>query len=146
MSRRLKLSVQYACERAGLPLRADLLRWATAALSGMGEVTIRFVDLAEGQTLNHSYRGKDTATNVLSFAYEQEPKVIGDLVLCAPVIRDEAAAQDKPLAAHYAHLVVHGMLHLQGMDHLDEAQATTMEALETGILAGLGYPDPYQEN
>ncbi len=142
-SNRLDLSVQYACNREGLPLRADFVRWARAALTGGGQVTIRLVDADEGQTLNRDYRGKDYATNVLSFPYETEPLVMGDLVICPSVVAREAAEQNKPLAAHYAHLTVHGMLHLQGWDHEDDMEARDMEDEERTILAALGYPDPY---
>ena len=142
-SKRLNLSVQYACHREGVPLRADFVRWARAALDGGGEVTIRLVDPDEGQELNRDYRGKDYATNVLSFPYETEPVVMGDLVICPAVVAREATEQGKPLEAHYAHLTVHGMLHLQGWDHEDDADAEAMEAEETRILAGLGYSDPY---
>ena len=143
-SNRLNLSVQYACNREGLPLRADFVRWARAALVGGGEITIRLVDADEGQSLNNEYRGKDYATNVLSFPYEIEPVTQGDLVICPAVVAKEAAEQNKPLAAHYAHLTVHGMLHLQGWDHeTSEADAEEMENEEKEILAALGYPDPY---
>ena len=143
-SKRLNLSVQYACNREGLPLRADFVRWARAALVGGGEITIRLVDADEGQSLNNEYRGKDYATNVLSFPYEVEPVTTGDLVICPSVVAKEAAEQNKPLAAHYAHLTVHGMLHLQGWDHeTSEADAEEMENEEKEILAALGYPDPY---
>jgi len=146
-SRRLNLSVQYACNKEGLPSREDFRAWARAALNidgkKGGQVTIRLVESAEGQELNREYRGKDYATNVLSFPYETEPLVIGDLAICHPVVVREAAEQGKPLAAHYAHLVVHGMLHLQGYDHEEEPEAECMEARERDILADLGYPDPY---
>ena len=142
-SNRLNLSVQYACNREGLPLRADFVRWARAALVGGGEVTIRLVDADEGQELNHEYRGKDYATNVLSFPYDTEPVVMGDLVICPSVVAREAAEQNKPLAAHYAHLTVHGMLHLQGWDHDNDDDAEAMENEEKEILAAMGYPDPY---
>jgi len=142
-SNRLDLSVQYACNREGLPLRADFVRWARAALVGGGQITIRLVDADEGQALNRDYRGKDYATNVLSFPYETEPLVMGDLVICPSVVAREAAEQNKPLAAHYAHLTVHGMLHLQGWDHEDDMEARDMEDEERTILAALGYPDPY---
>ena len=153
VSKRLNLSVQYACNREGLPLRADFVRWARAALVGGGEVTIRLVDADEGRTLNAEYRGKDYATNVLSFPAELPeglPKdvklpLLGDLVLCAPVVAREAKEQDKPLAAHYAHLTVHGTLHLLGWDHEDAREAEAMEQLEREILAELGLPDPYIE-
>lgn len=143
ISNRLNLSVQYACNREGLPLRADFVRWARAALIGGGQVTIRLVDADEGRALNAEYRGKDYATNVLSFPYESEPLVMGDLVICPEVVAREAAEQGKPQAAHYAHLTVHGMLHLQGWDHEDDGEALEMEDEERTILAELGYPDPY---
>ena len=142
-SNRLNLSVQYACDRAGLPVRADFVRWARAALLGGGQVTIRLVDAEEGQALNRDYRNKDYATNVLSFPYETEPLVMGDLVICPSVVAREAAEQNKPLAAHYAHLTVHGMLHLQGWDHDNDDDAEAMENEEKEILAAMGYPDPY---
>lgn len=142
-SKRLNLSVQYACNRAGLPLRADFVRWARAALVGGGEVAIRMVDAEEGQTLNNEYRGKNYATNVLSFPYDTEPLVTGDLVICPEVVAREATEQNKPLDAHYAHLTVHGMLHLQGWDHENDEEAQAMEDEEREILAALGYPDPY---
>ncbi|WP_306607291.1 rRNA maturation RNase YbeY [Azonexus sp.] len=122
------------------------MRWARAALVGGGEVTIRLVDTEEGQTLNHEYRGKDYATNVLSFPYETEPVVMGDLVICPSIVAKEASEQKKPLDAHYAHLTVHGMLHLQGWDHENDDDAQAMENEEKDILAALGYPDPYQDN
>jgi probable rRNA maturation factor len=142
-SKRLDLAVQYACRREGLPLRADFARWARAALKGGGQVAIRLVDEQEGRTLNSEYRGKDYATNVLSFPYEAEPLLMGDLVICPTVVAREAAEQGKPLAAHYAHLTVHGMLHLRGWDHENEGDAQAMEDEERKILAALGYPDPY---
>ena len=142
-SNRLNLSVQYACNREGLPLRPDFVRWARAALLGGGEITIRLVDPDEGQELNAEYRGKDYATNVLSFPYDTEPVVMGDLVICPSVVAREASEQNKPLAAHYAHLTVHGMLHLQGWDHEEDDAAQEMEDEERKILAALGYPDPY---
>jgi probable rRNA maturation factor len=142
-SKRLDLSVQYACNREGLPLRADFVRWARAALVGGGQITIRLVEADEGRELNDEYRGKDYATNVLSFPYEVEPLVLGDLVICPDVVAREAAEQNKPLAAHYAHLTVHGMLHLQGWDHENDDEARQMEDEERTILAALGYPDPY---
>ena len=142
-SKRLNLSVQYACNKTGLPLRADFVRWARAALVGGGEIAIRLVEIDEGQALNKEYRGKDYATNVLSFPYDIEPVVSGDLVICPAVVAREATEQNKLLAAHYAHLVVHGMLHLQGWDHENDDDAQAMEEEETEILAALGYPDPY---
>lgn len=149
-SRRLNLSVQYACAEEGLPSRAQMRAWTRAALNadGMrgGQITIRLVDAEEGQTLNRDYRGKDYATNVLSFPYETEPVVLGDLVICAPVVAREAAEQPKTLEAHYAHLVVHGVLHLQGYDHeTGEDDAQRMEDKEREILASLGFADPYHD-
>jgi len=143
-SKRLNLSVQYACNTDGLPSRTQLRQWARAALEGGGQVTIRYVDAEEGQMLNRDYRSKDYATNVLSFVYETEPLTVGDLVVCAPVVAEEAGAQKKALEAHHAHLIVHGMLHLQGYDHeTGEEDARIMEDREREILAALGYPDPY---
>ncbi len=125
------------------PCATDFRRWARAALAGSGQVTIRLVDADEGRALNRDYRGKDYATNVLSFPYESRPAVVGDLVICPAVVAREATEQGKPLLAHFAHLTVHGMLHLQGRDHDNDADAETMEAEETRILAALGYADPY---
>lgn len=142
-NRRLNLSVQYACNPDGLPSRPDFRRWARAALEGGGDITLRLVEPDEGQHLNHEYRGKDYATNVLSFPYECVPRVQGDLVICPVVVAREAAEQHKTLVAHYAHLVVHGVLHLQGWDHEDDTHAEAMENEERRILAGLGFADPY---
>ncbi len=149
--RRLQLVVQYAVgDRNDLPDRSQLRRWAQAALMQHAEVTLRFVDEDEGRSLNRDYRGKDYATNVLTFAYAPPSRLTshasalsGDIVLCAPVIAREALEQHKPLQAHYAHLVVHGLLHLQGYDHEHEREATAMEAVESFILRRLGFPDPY---
>ncbi len=127
-------------------MRAEFVRWARAALVGGGEVTIRLVDAEEGKALNKEYRQKDYATNVLSFPYDTEPVVMGDLVICPEVVAREAAEQNKELAAHYAHLTVHGMLHLQGWDHENDEDAQSMEDEERDILAALGYPDPYLGN
>ena len=150
-TKRLNLSVQYACNAAGLPLRPQIRAWARAALNvdGMrgGQITIRFVEPEEGQSLNSDYRGKDYATNVLSFPYEVEPVVAGDLVICAAVVEREAAEQEKTLEAHYAHLIVHGILHLQGYDHeIGENEARLMEDKERTILAQLGFADPYRND
>ena len=150
-SRRLNLSVQYACDKTGLPSRQQIRQWAREALNvdGMrgGQITVRFVDAEEGQALNREYRHKDYATNVLSFPYEIEPVVCGDLVICAPVVEREAHEQGKSLEAHSAHLVVHGMLHLQGYDHeTSKADARHMESLERTILQTLGYADPYSNH
>jgi probable rRNA maturation factor len=118
-------------------------RWVRASCQASAQVTVRFVDGDEGRALNADYRGKDHPTNVLSFAYETEP-VVGDLIVCLPVVLKEAAEQAKNAEAHFAHLIVHGMLHLQGYDHeTGGADTARMEAKETEILARLGYPDPY---
>ncbi len=148
--KRLRLSYQRATNLS-VPPRAAVLRWARAALE-QGEmwVTVRFVDEPEGLALNRDFRGKGYATNVLSFPYPpvagvpNQPKA-GDLVLCAPVIVREAAEQGKSFEAHCAHLIVHGMLHLQGYDHETKEEAEAMEERERQILARLGFPDPYTE-
>ena len=139
----LSLSVQYASNAHDLPTRPQVRRWARAALEDAAVVTVRFVDAIEGRALNAEFRGKDYATNVLTFVYDDESPRAGDIVLCAPVVRKEADAQRKDLAAHYAHLVVHGMLHLQGHDHDRDADAAAMESRETDILRGLRYADPH---
>ena len=139
----LSLSVQYASNDTDLPARPQVRRWVRAALLGDATVTVRFVDAIEGRAINAEFRGKDYATNVLTFVYDDEHPRAGDVVLCAPVVRREAAEQGKPVADHHAHLVVHGMLHLQGFDHERHADAVLMEARETAILARLGLPDPY---
>lgn len=145
----LTLSLQFApladpaAHRAALP-RHKVARWIRHALARDGEITVRLVDQDEGQTLNRDYRKKDYATNVLTFDYTQEPVVTADLVLCAPVVAAEAREQQKTLEAHYAHLVVHGVLHAQGWDHETSlADAQAMEAREVAILAGLGFASPY---
>ncbi|BCB25515.1 endoribonuclease YbeY [Sulfurimicrobium lacus] len=140
---KLSLAVQFACKQDDEPTRAEIRAWAAAALEGEAEVTVRLVDEDEGCELNREYRGKDYATNVLSFVYQQELPCQGDLVLCAPVVSREAVEQGKSVEAHYAHLVVHGMLHLQGYDHENEDDALEMEAVETHIMRKLGYTDPY---
>ena len=150
-SKRLNLGVQYACNQSGLPSRPQIRTWVRAALDvdgkRGGQITIRFVEPEEGQSLNSDYRGKDYATNVLSFPYEVEPVVAGDLVICAAVVEREAAEQEKTLEAHYAHLIVHGILHLQGYDHeIGENEALLMENKERTILAQLGFPDPYRND
>jgi probable rRNA maturation factor len=122
-----------------------MMRFARAALTHDATVTIRIVNAEEGRALNHTYRGKDYATNVLSFVYDTEPTVCGDLVLCAPVVSDEATAQGKSAIAHYAHLIVHGVLHLHGLDHQTDFDAALMEARETAILSQLGFADPYTD-
>ena len=144
-SPRLGLTVQYAVAAAGLPRAAALRRWAKAAQARDCAVTVRFVGTREGQTLNSLFRGKDYATNVLAFVYDEQGTLTGDIVLCAPVLRHEAKAQGKPLADHCAHLVVHGMLHLQGYQHDTSRAARAMETRETAILDRLGVSDPYTD-
>lgn len=140
----LSLSVQYACHEARLPSRSQIRRWLAAALERPAQVTVRFVEAREGRQLNRDFRGKDYATNVLSFVYESSPLVMGDLVLCVPVAEREARQQGKTPRQHWAHLLVHGMLHLQGYDHeTGEADAEAMEAREAQILARFRIPDPY---
>ena len=145
----LSLSLQFArfdrvdAHRAALP-RHKVARWIRHALDADAEITVRIVDAEEGQALNRDYRQKDYATNVLTFDYATEPVVMADLVLCAPVIAREAAELGKPLAEHYAHLLVHGTLHAQGWDHeTSEAHAEEMEARENAILVALGLPPAY---
>lgn len=140
------LCVQYAIRPADAPDRRALRRFARAAARGPVAATLRLVDEAEGRRLNHDYRGKDYATNVLTFAYgpDEAGRLSGDIVLTAPVVSREAGERALAPDAHYAHLVVHGMLHLQGFDHIAEPDARDMEALETSILTRLGYADPYQ--
>lgn len=150
---RLQLALAVHARGEGLPRQRELTRWAAAALQAdvrHAQISVLLVDAEEGQSLNRDYRGKDYPTNVLSFALNEGETLpgmplFGDLVLCAPVVAHEAQAQGKTLHAHYAHLVVHGMLHLQGFDHENDADADAMEALETRILRGLGITDPYLE-
>ncbi len=149
MLAQLSLSLQFArfadapTHRAALA-RHQVVRWIRHALERDAEITVRIVDTEEGQALNRDYRKKDYATNVLTFDYTQEPVVTADLVLCAPVVAREAAEQGKPLQAHYAHLIVHGVLHAQGWDHeTSKADARAMEARETAILERLGFQNPY---
>jgi probable rRNA maturation factor len=143
---KLELTVQKAVNSPGLPSGTELRRWLAAALGKSAAITVRFVGAAEGRKLNREYRDRDYPTNVLSFGYGRSGRgqaLAGDIVLCAPVLRREARAQGKTLAAHVAHLTVHGALHLQGHDHERPRAAARMEALEKRILAQLGYPDPY---
>ncbi|HZH43394.1 MAG TPA: rRNA maturation RNase YbeY [Lysobacter sp.] len=153
--KRLDVSVFYAVPRAGVPAAVSFRRWVAAALAGRireADLAIRLVGEDEGRALNRHYRGRDYATNVLSFPAELPEglppgvrlPLLGDLVLCAPVIAREAAEQGKPRAAHYAHMTVHGTLHLLGWDHQDTREAEAMEQLEREILAGLGVADPYR--
>ena len=146
----LDVAVSYAAPRAGVPASTSFRKWVAAALKGRireADLAIRIVDEREGQALNRHYRGKDYATNVLSFPAELPEGVklplLGDLVICAPVVAREAAEQGKPVAAHYAHLTVHGVLHLLGWDHEHDKDAEAMEQLEREVLAELGLPDPY---
>lgn len=153
----LDVAVGYATARAGVPAATSFRRWVAAAAEGRireADIAIRIVGEDEGRSLNRHYRGRDYATNVLSFPGElpegvKLPKgvtlpLMGDIVLCAPVVAREAAEQAKPALHHYAHLTVHGVLHLLGMDHQDEREAECMERLEREILAGLGIDDPYR--
>jgi probable rRNA maturation factor len=157
----LDLDLQIACEAADLPAAADFERWAAAALAGRrerAELTIRLVDAEEGAALNRSYRGRDGPTNVLSFPFDLPPDLglgldpqdpiadlLGDLVICADVVQREAREQCKTAQSHWAHMVVHGILHLLDYDHLTETDAEEMETLESGILGALGFPSPYED-
>ena len=154
---RLDVTINYALPRKGLPAAASFRRWVAAALKGRireADLAIRIVDSKEGRSLNRHYRARDYATNVLSFPAELPeglPKgvklpLLGDLVICAPVVAREAREQKKALNEHYAHLTVHGTLHLLGWDHEDEREAECMEQLEREILASLGIADPYLED
>lgn len=145
----LHLSVQYAVKPEEAPTRPQFRKWVSAALRRDAQIVLRLVGEEEGRALNRDYRGKDYPTNVLTFVYDDEfpgaeLPLSGDIVLCAPVIEREAAEQGKSIEAHYAHLTVHGVLHLQGYDHETETEAHEMEALETEIIIRLGYADPYQ--
>lgn len=146
----LILDLQIASKATDIPALAMLEQWMFATLKGRlddAELVIRVVDAAESQQLNRDYRGKDSPTNVLSFPFEPPPEVsislIGDLVICAPIVSQEAIEQGKPLRHHWAHMVVHGILHLLGYDHLQDQQADEMESLEKAILEAEGIPDPY---
>ena len=145
------IDLQIACEQeSGLPTAEQIEQWATAAIqpqSNEVEMTVRIVDEAESHELNLNYRGKDRPTNVLSFPFECPDEVelplLGDLVICRQVVEREAQEQDKPAMAHWAHMVVHGSLHLLGYDHIEDDEAEEMESLETQIMTGLGFADPY---
>ena len=148
----LALDLQYAVKADNLPTQAQFETWVRVALGDTmdeAELTIRIVDASESQQLNHDYRGKDKPTNVLSFPFEAPPGIelplLGDLVICASVVENEALEQQKALEAHWAHMVVHGCLHLLGYDHIEDAEAEEMESLETTLITGLGFPDPYKE-
>ena len=148
---KMLIDLQIASENIdGLPTLEQIEQWATAAVqpeSDDVEMTVRIVDEAESQALNRTYRAKDRPTNVLSFPFECPTEVslplLGDLVICRQVVEYEAAEQEKPLMAHWAHMVVHGSLHLLGYDHIDDTEAEEMESLETKIMQGLGFVDPY---
>ncbi len=169
MSGKLSLCVQFAGVARDLPTRAQFRRWVNAALQHQANITLRIVDEAEGRELNRIYRDRDYATNVLTFVYDgvQQQHVVaadarqllaqtavavrntplplsGDIVICAPVVQHEAGAQNRDVLAHYAHLTLHAVLHLQGYEHEDEAAAAEMEALETALMLKLRYPDPYR--
>ena len=142
----LSLSLQFADKRHRDTLpRHKVARWVKAALDSDAEIAVRIVDAEEGQALNKDFRKKNYVTNVLTFDYAQEPVVMADLIVCAPVIEQEAAEQGKSLEAHYAHMLVHGTLHAQGWDHLKKKEAEAMEAREREILAALGFDDPYAD-
>jgi probable rRNA maturation factor len=140
---KLSITIQYASNQTNLPTQNQFRKWAKAAIRVDTEVTIRLVDEDEGRALNKTYRGKDYATNVLTFPLTEEPHLVGDIIICAPVVAAESLEQNKPLEAHFAHLTVHGILHLHGYDHEIEAQAELMESLETAIVSKLGYANPY---
>ena len=150
----IELDLQLATEAGDLPAEAQLRRWVELALrqrTADSELTIRLVGTEEGQELNRTYRHKDYATNVLSFPAEVpdgllDIPLLGDLVICVPVVEREAREQNKALEAHWAHLVIHGCLHLLGYDHIDDEEAEEMEGLERQLLAELGYPDPYRDD
>lgn len=149
----IEVEIQNASDHPAPPMEEEFRRWTEAALTGRqetAEVVIRLVDEAESAQLNADYRGKNYPTNVLSFPFEVPPGIpnthLGDLVICAPVVTREAGEQSKPAEVHWAHLTVHGVLHLLGFDHLDDAEAERMEAEEIRILQNLGFPNPYQEH
>jgi probable rRNA maturation factor len=139
----IQLTLQVASDTSNIPNKTQFRKWAKAALRVDTEVTIRIVDEAEGRALNLAYRGKDYATNVLTFPLTEEPHLMGDIIICAPVVAAEANTQHKSLEAHYAHLTVHGVLHLHGYDHEIDEQAALMESIEVTTLINLGYPNPY---
>ena len=140
---KLQLTLQIASDTLQIPSKAQFKKWAKNTIRVDTEVTIRIVDENEGRALNSAYRGKDYATNVLTFPLAEKPHLMGDIVLCAPIVAAEAISQNKSLEAHFAHLTVHGVLHLHGYDHETEPQAELMETIEIQILAKLGYANPY---
>lgn len=143
------LAVQYAADHtdlASLPTRTQFRRWVRSAVEQQAAITIRIVDGAEGRALNRDYRGKDYATNVLTFVYDGMDSLSADIVLCAEIVEQEAEHQRKVLMAHYAHLTIHGVLHAQGYDHIEDDEAVIMEQKEIAILARLGFDNPYAED
>ena len=143
---KFSLAVQYASDAETIPTRPQFRRWVKSALKKEAEITLRIVDEPEGMDLNKQFREKASATNVLTFVYDDTAPLSGDIVLCAPVVETEASDQHKSLLAHYAHLTVHGVLHLQGYDHEDDDDAKIMEQLETEIVIKLGFGNPYHES
>ncbi|OGA02233.1 MAG: rRNA maturation RNase YbeY [Betaproteobacteria bacterium RIFCSPLOWO2_02_FULL_64_12] len=142
--RRARLALQVATRSRGVPPLARFLQWAEAALSRPAQFTLRIVGEREAKKINRQFRGKARSTNVITFRYHEDGRSLsGDIVLCAPVIAREARRRRQPREAHYAHLTVHGLLHMQGFDHRNAGDARVMERLETRILRRLGYPDPY---
>lgn len=139
----LSLSVQYASDAKALPTRSQLRRWVKVAQEQDVQIALRIVDELEGRALNLGYRHKDYATNVLTFVYDDNDPLYGDVVICAPVVAREAREQGKELLAHYAHLTLHAVLHLQGYDHERKRDAVRMEARETALMLKLRYPAPY---
>jgi probable rRNA maturation factor len=141
----LWMDVQFASELKGLPSLAQFKLWARKALRTDAQIALRITDEEEARAFNSEYRGKDYATNVLTFPLTESPFIIADILICAPVVAIEAAEQGKSLEAHFAHLTVHGVLHAHGYDHEKEAPAALMESIESQIMTSLGYPDPYAE-
>ena len=142
----LSMDVQYASELTGFPTATQFKRWARNTIRVDSEITLRIVDEAEGRALNNAYRQKDYATNVLTFPLAEDPFIMADIVICAPVVEKEAKEQGKTLEAHFAHLTVHGVLHAHGYDHEVAEQAELMESIETQTLTKLGYADPYADS
>ena len=142
----LSMDVQYASELTGLPTATQFKRWARNTIRVDSEITLRIVDEAEGRALNNAYRQKDYATNVLTFPLAEDPFIMADIVICAPVVEKEAKEQSKTLEAHFAHLTVHGVLHAHGYDHEVAEQAELMESIETQTLTKLGYAAPYADS
>ncbi len=147
----IELDLQIACENElGLPSKSQLLEWLNAVIpqfQPQAELTIRIVDEKESHQLNYQYRGKDKPTNVLSFPFEAPPGIeidlLGDLIICRQVVEQESKQQNKPLFAHWAHMVVHGSLHLLGYDHIEDDEAEEMESIETELVQSMGFEDPY---